>query len=204
MAKIKNNPYDILDKEDISKKLLSEKALISLGLYDKAKMLYEKRPASNEFKENVEKAGKITSEVIEKEVARIKNELKNETDESEKKEIKKAQSKKIIEKSENVMYDLEICRQKLKEDRKRKVESGEIKPPKKKTITTKLRQELVKTAGMIPKNLKGDTKIIQRTQKALLNFLSELKSIWGLNKIKPIQDELEAKFKKMEEGAAKG
>lgn len=201
MTKFKNNPYELLDKEDISKKMLSEKALLSLGLFDKAKMLYEKRPASKEFQENVETAGKITSEVIKKEIARIKVELKNEVEEAEKKEIKKVQSKKIVEKSEKVLDDLEICRQKLREDRKQKVESGEIKPPKKRTITTKLRQELVKTAGMIPKNLKGDTKVIQRTQKALLNFLTELKSIWGLNKIKPIQDELKAKFKKLEQEA---
>jgi len=56
----------------------------------------------------------------------------------------------------------------------------------------------VKTATLIPKNLKEDSTVIQRTQKAVLNFLNELKSIWGLNKIKPIQDEIKEKFKKLE------
>lgn len=202
MAKVKNNPYELLDKEDISKKMLSEKALVSLSLFDKANMLYEKRPTSKEFQESAEKAGKITSDVIAKEIIRIKGELKNEIEETEKKEIKKSQSKKIIEKSEKVLDDLAACRQKLKDDRKRKIESGEIQPPKKKTLVTKLRQELVRTATLIPKNLKDDSSVIQRTQKAVLNFLNELKGIWGLNKIKPIQDEIKEKFKKMEQDAA--
>lgn len=99
------------------------------------------------------------------------------------------------------MDDLAHCRKRLKEDRQRKIESGEIQPPKKKTLVTKLRQELVKTATLIPKSLKDDTAVIQKTQKAVLNFLNELKSIWGLNKIKGIQDEIKEKFKKLEENA---
>lgn len=201
MAKIKDNPNSILDKEEISKSMLSEKALKSLDIFDKVNALYEKRPTSEEFRERAEQAGKIASEVIKKEIARIKSEVKNESEEKEKKEIKKAQSKKIVEKSEKVLDDLSLCRQKLKEDRQRKIESGEIQPPKKKTLVTKLRQELVRTATLIPKNLKEDSDVIQRTQKAVLNFLNELKGIWGLNKIKPIQDEIKDKFKKLEEKA---
>lgn len=202
MAKVKNNPYELLDKEDISKKLLSEKALVSLSLFDKANMLFEKRPTSKEFQESAEKAGQITSEVIKKEIVRIKGELKNEIEETEKKEIKKSQSKKIVEKSEKVLDDLAVCRQKLKDDRKRKIETGEIQPPKKKKLTTKLRQDLIHTITLIPKNLKEDKNVIQRTQKAILNFLNELKGIWGLDKIKPIQDEIKEKFKKLEQDAA--
>lgn len=202
MTKLKNNPYALLDKEDISKKMLSEKALASLDLFDRANTLYDKRPTSKDMQQNAERAGEITSEVIKKEIARIKSELKNEIEETEKKEIKKSQSKKIVEKSEKVLDDLAMCRQKLKDDRKRKIENGEIQPPKKKTLVTKLRQELVRTATLIPKNLKEDTNVIQRTQKAVLNFLNELKGIWGLNKIKGIQDEIKEKFKKLEQDAA--
>ena len=202
MNKIKNNPHELLEREDIAKNMLSEKALISLSLFDKAKVLYEKRPTSKEFKENVEKAGKITSEVIKPEISRIRNELKNEIEETEKKEIKKVQSKKLVEKSEKVLDDLAICRLKLKEDRKRKIENGEIKPPKKKTLVTKLRQELIRTATLIPKNLKEDNSVIQRTEKAVLNFLNDLKNIWGLNKIKTIQDEIKEKFRKLEKETA--
>ena len=200
---IKNNPYELLEDEHISQKLLSENALASLKLFDKAKMLFEKHPKSKEMKENAEKAGKITVGVIEKEITRVKSELKNEAEENNKKEIKKGQSKKIVEKAEVILDELEICRKKLKEDRERKIESGEIQRPKKKTLITKLRGELLRTATLIPKSLKEDKSVIQRTQKAVLTFLTELKSIWGLNKIKPIEDDLKEKFQKLQEQAAK-
>ena len=202
MAKIKSNPNDLLEKEEISKSMLSGKAIKSLELFNRANALYEKRPTLKEAQEQAEKAGKIASEVIKKEIERIKSEVKNESEEKEKKEVKKVQSKKIVEKSEKILDDLTLCRQKLKEERKRKIENGEIQPPKKKTLVTKLRQELVRTATLIPKNLKEDASVIKRTQKAVLNFLNELKGIWGLNKIKAIQDEINDKFKKLEEKAA--
>jgi hypothetical protein len=138
---------------------------------------------------------------VKEDIERIKEETHEEIEENEKKETRKVQSKKIVEKAENVLDDLAMCRKRLREDRQRKIESGEIQPPKKKTLVTKLRQELVKTATLIPKNLKDDTTVIQKTQKAVLNFLNELKSICGLNKIKTIQDEIKEKFKKLEENA---
>jgi hypothetical protein len=202
MATVKNNPYEMLQNERISHKLLGEKSLRTLELYDQAYALLNKHPKSKELKESVEKAGKITMDVIKEDILRIKGELKNETEEAEKAETRKAQSKKILEKSKVVLDDLSDCREKLKEDRRNKIESGEIKPRTKKTLVNRLRQELVKTATMIPKNLKEDLSVIQRTQKAVLKFLNELKSIWGMNKIKPIQDELKDKFKKMEDDAS--
>jgi hypothetical protein len=202
MATVKNNPYEMLQNERISHKLLSEKSLRTLEVYDQTYALLNKHPKSKELKESVEKAGKITMDVLKEDILRIKGELKNEVEDAEKAEIRKVQSKKILEKSAVVLDDLSDCREKLKEDRRNKMESGEIKPRKKKTLVSRLRQELVKTATMIPKNLKEDLSVIQRTQKAVLKFLNELKSIWGMNKIKPIQDELKDKFKKMEDDAS--
>lgn len=202
MATIKNNPYELLQQEGISQKILSEKSIRTLELYDKAFALVNKHSSSKEIKESVEKAGKITIEVLKEDISRVKNELINEEDESEKQQIKNAQSKKMIEKSTVVLDDLADCRERLKEDRKTKMASGEIKARKKKTLVTRLRNELVKTATLIPKNLKEDLSVIQRTQKAVLTFLNELKSIWGMNKIKPIQDELKEKFKKLEDDAS--
>ena len=202
MATVKNNPYEMLQDERISHKLLDEKSLRTLELYDQAYALLNKHPKSKELKESVEKAGKITMDVLKEDILRIKGELKSEVEEAEKAETRKAQSKKILEKSKVVLDDLSDCREKLKEDRRNKMESGEIKPRKKKTLVSRLRQELVKTATLIPKNLKEDLSVIQRTQKAVLKFLNELKSIWGMNKIKPIQDELKEKFKKLEDDAS--
>jgi len=201
MATVKNNPYGLLQKEGISQKLLGEKSVRTLEVYDKAFALLNKHANSKEMRESVEKAGKITIGVLNEDIQRIRQESKNEIEEAEKKQIKKIQSKKIIEKSDVVFDDLLECRKRLKEDRKNKIDSGEIKPRTKKTLVMKLRQELVKTATLIPKNLKEDLSVIQRTQKAVLKFLNELKSIWGMNKVKPIQDELKEKFKKLEDDA---
>jgi hypothetical protein len=202
MATLKNNPYELLQNEKISHKLLNESSVRALAAYDKAFASLQKFSNSDEIRDRVENAGAMAIEVIQKDIARIKNELKNENEEIEKKEIKKAQSKKIIEKSAVVLDDLSECRERLKEDRKNKLENGEIQPRKKKTLVTKLRLELLKTATLIPKNLKEDLSVIRRTQKALLNFLNELKSIWGMNKIKPIEDDLKEKFKKLEDDAS--
>lgn len=199
MATLKNNPYDLLEKEKISKKLLSDRVLKGLSIFDETLADMEQFPNDKKLKKEAEEIGKETIELVKEDIERIKEETHDEIEENSKKETRKVQSKKIVEKAEKVLDDLAMCRQKLKEDRQRKIESGEIQPPKKKTLVTKLRQELVRTATLIPKNLKEDSDVIQRTQKAVLSFLNELKSIWGLNKIKPIQDEIKEKFKKLEE-----
>lgn len=201
MATLKNNPYDLLEKEKISKKLLSERVLKGLSIFDETLADLEQFPGDKKLKKEAEEIGKETLELVKEDIERIKEETHDEIEENAKKETRKVQSKKVVEKAEQVLDDLAMCRQRLKEDRQRKIESGEIQPPKKKTLVTKLRQELVKTATLIPKNLKEDTTVIQKTQKAVLNFLNELKSIWGLNKIKAIQDDIKEKFKKLEESA---
>lgn len=201
MATLKNNPYDLLEKEKISKKLLSERVLKGLSIFDETLADLEQFPGDKKLKKEAEEIGKEILELVKEDIERIKEETHNEIEENAKKETRKVQSKKVVEKAEQVLDDLAMCRQRLKEDRQRKIESGEIQPPKKKTLVTKLRQELVKTATLIPKNLKEDTTVIQKTQKAVLNFLNELKSIWGLNKIKAIQDDIKEKFKKLEESA---
>lgn len=201
MATLKNNPYDLLEKEKISKKLLSERVLKGLSIFDETLADMEQFPGDKRLKKEAEEIGKETIELVKEDIERIKEETHDEIEENSKKEERKVRSKKVVEKAEQVLDDLAMCRQRLKEDRQRKIESGEIQPPKKKTLVTKLRQELVKTATLIPKNLKEDTTVIHKTQKAVLNFLNELKSIWGLNKIKGIQDEIKEKFKKLEENA---
>lgn len=202
MATLHNNPHALLQKEGISEKMLSADALHFLQLFDKAEAMAKKRPAAEALQKSAERAAEIVNGILQKDMIRINAELKNEVEETEKKVIKKAQSKKIVEKSSAVLDDLSLCREKLKEERKRKLASGEIPPRKKKTLVTKLRGELLKTVSLIPKNLKEDASVLERTQKAILKFLQDLKSIWGLNKIKPIEEEVKEKFKKLEENAA--
>lgn len=201
MITLKNNPYDLLDKEKISKKLLSERVLKGLSIFDETLTDIEPYPDDKKLIKEAEEIGKEIIELVKEDIVRIREETREEIEDAAQKETKKVQSKKVMEKAEKVLDDLVLCRKKIREDRQRKIESGEIKPPKKKTLVGKLRQELLKTATLIPKNLKDDSDVIQRTQKAVLNFLNELKSIWGLNKIKPIQDEIKEKFKKLEQEA---
>ncbi len=202
MASLKNNPYAILEKENISRSLLSERAGKALAIFDETLSDLEQFPNDKKLKKEAEEIGKETVELIKEEIERIGIETQDEIEEAAKKEVRKVQSKKIIEKSEQVLDDLAMCRKRLKEDRQRRIESGEIAPPKKRTLVTKLRQDMTKIVNLIPKNLKEDPDVLERTQKALLKFLNELKNIWGMNKIKPIQDELNEKFKKLQEQAA--
>ena len=202
MTTLKDNPHALLKKEGISEKMLSADVLHFLQLFDKAEAMAKKHPAAEGLQKSAERAAEIVTKAIQKDIIRINAELKNEVEETEKKVIKKAQSKKIVEKSSAVLDDLSLCREKLKEERKRKLASGEIPPRKKKTLVTKLRGELLKTVSLIPKNLKEDASVLERTQRVILKFLHDLKSIWGLNKIKPIEEEVKEKFKKLEENAA--
>ncbi|MBS1635389.1 MAG: hypothetical protein JST26_05655 [Bacteroidetes bacterium] len=198
---LKNDPYELLKKENISKKLLSENALRGLSIFDDTLKDVKEFPGDKKLKSEAEKIGEQIVELIKEDISRIQKETCDEVEEGKKKETRRVHSKKIVEKAEKVLDDLSMCRQRLREDRQKRIDSGEIKAPKKKTLVTKLRQELVKTATLIPKNLKEDASVIERTQKAVLSFLTELKNIWGLNKIKPIQDEIKEKFKKLRDQA---
>lgn len=181
--------------------MLSPKSLKMLELYDRAGLVAVKQPKSKELQVQAEKAADLAGKVIREDISRIKKELKNDVEDFEKKATLKAQSTKIIQKSEQVLDDLELCRQKLKEDHKRRKESGEIAAPKKKTLVTKLRSELGRMVNLIPEKLKADPQVIAKTERALLKFLNELKSIWGINKIKAIEDEISAKIDKLQEQA---
>lgn len=201
MVKSQNNPYVLLETEGISKSVLSEKAVKMLELYDRATRVSVNMPKSKELQAQAEKAGDLACSVIRQDLERIKKELKNDVEDFEKKTTLKAQSRKIIQKSEQVFDDLALCREKLKKDRKQKMESGEIAAPKKKTLVTKLRGDLSRIVGLIPAKLKENTDVIERTEKAVLKFLSELKDIWGMTRVKAIEEGIAEKISKLQEQA---
>lgn len=202
MVTLKNNPYDILKKERIDKSQLSDRVLKGLVIFDDTLDDLNKYPKDRQMKKAAEEIGAGVCELLNGDIERIRQDSYDEEEEKGKKATRKAQSKTIIAKAEKTLDDLTLCRQRLKEDRQKKIESGEIKPPRKKTLATKLRAELVKMATLIPAKLKDDVTVIQKTRKAVLNFLTELKAIWGLDKIKPIQEEIIQKFDKLEENAS--
>ena len=198
---IKNDPYALLKESGVAKNLLSDKAKEALSIYDETLQGLKEFPNDKSLKEMAEQIGKAALEVLEDDVAKINAELKDEVKETEKKRVQKAQSKKIVEKADKTMDYLAECRIKLREERKRKVAAGEIKAPVKRKLTTKLKETMKKLIGMMPKTVQKDEQKIVRTEYAVQIFLSELKCIWGMNKIKPIEDELKEKFDALKEKA---
>ncbi|HEY9084057.1 MAG TPA: hypothetical protein VIN73_12035 [Vicingaceae bacterium] len=196
---IKNDPYALLKESAIAKNLLSDKAKEALSIYDETLEGLKEFPDDKSLKEMAEQIGKAALEVLEDDIAKISAELKDEVKETEKKRVRKAQSKKIAEKADKTMDFLAECRIKLKEERKRKIAAGEIKAPVKRKLTTKLKETMKKIIGMMPKTVQQDEQKIVRTEHAVQIFLSELKCIWGMNKIKPIEDELKEKFDALKE-----
>lgn len=202
MVTLKNNPYDILKKEGIDKDSLSVRVQKGLQIYDETLEDLNKYPKDKQMRQAAEEIGSGVCELMRDDVERLRQESYSEEEEKGKKAARKAQSKSIIAKAERTLDDLTLCRQRLKEDRQKKLASGEIKKPVKKTLTSKLRSELVKIATLMPTKLKDDPKAIQKTKIAVLNFLTVLKGIWGLDKIIPIQNEIIEKFDKLEEKAS--
>jgi len=196
---IKNDPYQLLKKSGISKSLLADKSKEALSIYDEAIEGLKDFPKDKGLKDMAEQIGKAAIEVMEDDIKNINEILADDVEVKEKKKVKKAQSKKITEKASKSHDFLAECRRKMKEERKRKIASGEIKAPVKKKITTKVKEAMSKIIGMMPKAVKNDEKKIIRTENAIQIFLSDLKCIWGMNKIKPIEDELKEKFDKLKE-----
>ena len=207
--KIQKDPYVVLEKEQVAKSLLSDKIKEVLSEYDDAlkdllSLAEDKSLKSSQlkgFKDAVEQMGGIAIEMIEEEFLSKREAHKRREEDAEKKQQRNIQSKEILEKSERSIDYLLECRMKLKEERKHKIESGEIKPPVKKKLTTKIRELLSRVAGMMPHPLKDDSEKIEATEKAVKRFLMELKKIWGINKIKQVQEGIEEKFDKLREAA---
>ena len=198
---INNNPHNLLKKAGIKKEMLDAAGREALKYFDDTLKDLEADPQEEELIRSTEMIGTEVSKIIQDNILRIKGEAVQGEEEQTIKKVKKHQSNKTIEKATRTLDDLSLCRERLKEERQRKVASGEIAKPKRKTLTTKLRAELLKTVNLIPKNLKGNSDVLTQTRKAILKFLNELKGIWGLNKIKPIEDELNERFKKLEDEA---
>lgn len=198
---IKNDPYKLLEKEGVAKKVLSERSLEALSIYDETLEGLKEFPDDKTMKDMAEQIGDTAIELLKEDIATIKDELSDKAEQQQKKQLKKAQSKKIVEKSEKTMDYLAECRRKLRDERKQKMASGEIKKPVKRKLTTKLKDNMKKIANMMPKAIKEDPNKVEQTEKAVQKFLGDLKRIWGMNKIKPIEDELHEKFSELKEKA---
>ncbi len=203
MKSIKNDPYELLKKEGVAKNLLSEEAKDALLEYDELLEELKEFPTDKNLLNTAEKVGRITIEVLEEEIATMRREQEQKEESSHKKKQKELQSKEIMEKTEKTIDYLSECRAKLRAERKHKIETGEIKAQVKKKLTTRLKEILQRIPGLMPPGLKTDKQKIEATEKALRKFLFELKKIWGMNKIKMIEEGIEEKIDKLKQAAEK-
>jgi len=196
---IKNDPYKLLEKEGVAKRLLNDRSKEALSIYDETLDGLKEFPDDKTMKEMAEQIGKTAIGLLAEDIAAIKEQLADKVEEEKKQKLKKAQSRQIVEKSEKAMDYLAECRRKLREDRAKKMATGEIKKPVKKQLTTRLKDNMKQIVTLMPRAIKEDPKKTEQTEKAIQKFLHELKRIWGMNKIKPIEEALHEKFKEVKE-----
>jgi hypothetical protein len=185
---LKNDVEKYLNKHGIQEEDLNEVAKKALAVYKKIKAIYERNPDNPIMKENAEGNGEDVIKLI-------STELKDKSNAPEiRKKAAKAfsemrkKSLKQVKKNEKALDELEQCRIKLRKDRKRKLESGEIKPPKKKSRATKVKESFSRILKLMPGT---DEKVIEQSEKLLRKCATELFKLNGMNKIQLIVKELE-------------
>jgi len=188
------SPHDKIKSSEIAKKLFTKETLEMLKLYDEAvdqTKGFEDVPAMQDMLQDI---AVKTNEMIDKEIPKIKESLKSDADKKTEKKIKKEQSAKIMEEVSNTSDYLAACRAKLKEHNRIKRESeGKTKPIKRK-LTTRLKESVKKIVNMMPKAVKSDKDKIYQTECIIKRMVSELKKVWGMNKIEGIEQSLKEQF----------
>jgi len=188
------SPHDKIKSSGIAKKLFTKETLEMLKLYDEAVAQtkgFEDVPAMQDMLQDI---AVKANEMIDKEIPKIKDSLKSDADKKTEKKIKTAQSAKIMEEVSNTSDYLASCRAKLKEHNRLKRESeGKTKPIKRK-LTTRLKESVKKIVNMMPKAVKTDKDKIYKTECIIKRMVSELKKVWGMNKIEGIEKSLKEQF----------
>ena len=200
-VKIKNDPYAFLEKEAVAKGLLSDATKEALQIYDDSIEELKLYSKDKNLRNMAEEIGQAAIDVLKQDIEEIQKTHIKKAEDIQTKQKKEMQSRDILQKSEKAIDYLSECRLRLKEERRKKIESGEIKPPVKKQLTTKLKEFFQKIPALMPIKVKEDKEKIEQTEKAVKKFLSELKKIWGLNKIQQVQQEIEEKFEKLKDKA---
>lgn len=193
------NPHNKIKSSGIAKKLFSKETLEMLKLYNEALAQtkgFEDVPAMQEMLQDI---AVKANEMVDEEIPKIKEFLKSDADKKTEKKIKKEQSAKIMEEVSNTSDYLAACRAKLKEYNRLKREAeGKTKPIKRK-LTTRLKEGMKKIVNMMPKAVKSDKDKIYQTQCIINRTVSELKKVWGMNKIEGIEKSLKEQFEGLKE-----
>jgi len=166
-----------------------------------AKKLAEEKKKAAEAEETKKKADAVAKKAEAEKKLQAEIEQRERKDKEQKLKIEKAQKAKEFVKVS--FKEMKECKAVLDQYRKQEKEKAGTSHVVRRKLTTRLRSNLKSIANMIPKAKKEDADVLKKTERAINNFVSELKSIWGMNTIKPVRDELKDKFKELKERAEK-
>jgi len=185
---LENDAEKYLKKNGIKEGDLNEMATRAFTIFKKIKAIYERNPNDPTTKQNAEKNGKDVIALISKE---LKDKVKSPN--LRKKAAKaignqRSNSLKQLKKSEKAVGELEQCKIRLREDRKQKLASGEIKAPVRKSRVTKVKESFTRILKLMPSE---DEKVINQSEQLLRKCATELFKINEMNKIQVVIKELE-------------
>jgi hypothetical protein len=185
---LKNDVEKYLKANGIKEGDLNETATRAFTIYKKIKAIHERNPDDQIMKQNAEKNGNDVIELIKRELSDKTNspELRKKAAKAITK--KRQGSLKQLKKSEKAVGELEQCRVKLREDRKQKLASGEIKSPVRKSRVTKVKESFTRILKLMPSE---DQKVIDQSEQLLRKCATELFKINEMNKIQVVVKELE-------------
>ena len=129
-----------------------------------------------------------------------KSEEERKEEKEKEKEQRKEKSLRVVKQvKEEVEPELDKCREALRLYRQKKKAGATPKP--KKTRITKLKERLLAISSLIPKEMRDDEEILNKTEAILLDTLHSLTDLWGMNRIHPAEKAITEKFDQLEEKA---
>lgn len=194
----------LLEAAGMTTEELGEQGKAILALYEETIDLQQRNPKEKSIQETATATLKQVEAAMEKLIGLVKDQKEKGEEEQAKAEKKKEErekrSLKVVETVEQeILPDLEACRARIREYNKEQKANAEPKP--KKTRITKLKERLLSIASLIPEELKDDAKILEKTERILLDALHELKDVWGMSRIHPAEKAIKEKFEQLEEKA---
>jgi len=197
---LEHNPVDFLKKEGVTKAQLSAIAKRSFTVYEKMKANHEKFPDSEEIEKNTNKSGANLMAILEKEVAQIKGTTNARSEEAARKKETRSKSMTVVKKTKAVIVDLKACKKMIKDERKRKMDAGEITPPVKKSRVVKVQEAAARILKLMPSK---DADVIKASETAIRECCQALFKLNGLTQIVPLKKKLKEESAKMVKDAAK-
>ena len=167
---------------------LTGKAKEAFEVYQTSKELYEEDTSDNGIKIQFQQTA-LTAIVVIEEMLKDKTKATTARKKvAQKKVTQRSKSIAVVKEAKEKVADLEFCKQQIRDERKRKLESGEIKPPKKKTRVTKVKESFARILKLMPSE---EPKDIEASEDALRECARKLFKINGMNQLEFVEKELE-------------